>query len=318
MSVLEHILFQTRARPSGKNRWIGHCPAHEDREPSLSIRLTFDGRVLLHCFAGCPIEAVLSALGLEFRDLFDGARRGAFEAWPPPPYQGEAKPDEKRRKALQRLWGEAIPLESKGAELGRRYLEARGLNLKAILPGLQNLRFHPSLEYREGGKVLGVLPALLARVEHPQHGLVALHRTYLSPDGRGKAQVPSPKKLTKAVFEGATKGAAIRLYPLEGEALALAEGIETALAVREAGFLPVWATVSANGLEWVELPREVRSVLIAADHDPRGLEAAHNLAGRLFLGGVRVSVMAPSWEGKDWLDVLKGAKAEGGRVHGQG
>ncbi|BBL85376.1 hypothetical protein TthAA229_18570 [Thermus thermophilus] len=38
MSVLEHILFQTRARPSGKNRWIGHCPAHEDREPSLSIR----------------------------------------------------------------------------------------------------------------------------------------------------------------------------------------------------------------------------------------------------------------------------------------
>ncbi|BCZ92759.1 hypothetical protein TthAA37_19480 [Thermus thermophilus] len=62
----------------------------------------------------------------------------------------------------------------------------------------------------------------------------------------------------------------------------------------------------------------MRSVLIAADHDPRGLEAAHNLAGRLFLGGVRVSVLAPSWEGKDWLDVLKGAKAEGGRVHGQG
>lgn len=46
------------------------CPAHDDRTPSLSIRRTADGRVLLHCFAGCRTDDVLAALGLTWADLF--------------------------------------------------------------------------------------------------------------------------------------------------------------------------------------------------------------------------------------------------------
>lgn len=49
--------------------WIGRCPAHADKCPSLSIREE-NGRILLHCFGGCGIEAVLAALGIEKRDLF--------------------------------------------------------------------------------------------------------------------------------------------------------------------------------------------------------------------------------------------------------
>lgn len=310
--MLDHILFATRARPSGPGRWQGLCPAHEDRTPSLSIRLTPEGTVLLHCFAGCPTESVLAALGLEWKALFpEGRGWRPYAPWAfTPVYRAKPKPDGALRGRLERLWAQAIPLDRRGAEVGRRYLEARGLSLEAVLPGLQNLRLHPGLEYREEGKVLGVLPALLARVEHPQHGLVALHRTYLAPDGRGKAAVPSPKKLTRPVFEGATVGAAIRLYPPEGEALALSEGIETALAVREASGYPAWATVSAGGLERVLVPEGVKGVLIAADHDRAGVEAAYALGKRLLLQGLKVSVVYPQEEGRDWLDVLKGAKEE--------
>lgn len=41
--------------------WVVRCPAHNDRSPSLSIA-DADGRVLVHCFAGCEQEAVIDAL----------------------------------------------------------------------------------------------------------------------------------------------------------------------------------------------------------------------------------------------------------------
>lgn len=50
--------------------FLALCPAHDDHDPSLSITLGDDGRILLHCFAGCTPERVLDACGLSFRDLF--------------------------------------------------------------------------------------------------------------------------------------------------------------------------------------------------------------------------------------------------------
>ena len=56
----------------GPGRWVARCPAHDDHTPSLSIREAEDGRILLHCFAGCRTADVLQALGLTWRDLFPG------------------------------------------------------------------------------------------------------------------------------------------------------------------------------------------------------------------------------------------------------
>lgn len=58
-----------RVHRLGRDRWKACCPAHDDRSPSLAIR-DADGRLLVHCFAGCSTDAVLAAAGLTFADLW--------------------------------------------------------------------------------------------------------------------------------------------------------------------------------------------------------------------------------------------------------
>lgn len=57
-------------RERGEGRWLARCPAHDDRTPSLSVRETGDGTVLIHCWAGCAAADVVAAAGLELADLF--------------------------------------------------------------------------------------------------------------------------------------------------------------------------------------------------------------------------------------------------------
>lgn len=59
-----------KVRRTGQGRWLARCPAHNDRGPSLSIRELDDGRLLVHCFAGCDIGSVLSSLSLDMDVLF--------------------------------------------------------------------------------------------------------------------------------------------------------------------------------------------------------------------------------------------------------
>lgn len=61
-----------KVKAAGAGKWKACCPAHEDRDPSLSIREADDGKVLLHCWAGCLTADVLAAIGLTVRDLFSG------------------------------------------------------------------------------------------------------------------------------------------------------------------------------------------------------------------------------------------------------
>ena len=55
---------------TGNERWQAKCPSHEDRTASLSIRELDDGRVLVHCFAGCSVHEVLGSVGLGFDALY--------------------------------------------------------------------------------------------------------------------------------------------------------------------------------------------------------------------------------------------------------
>jgi hypothetical protein len=65
-------------RATGPDRWQAHCPAHEDKSPSLSIRDAGDGRTLLHCFAGCAVDDILASIGMSWEALYpdhDGRKR---------------------------------------------------------------------------------------------------------------------------------------------------------------------------------------------------------------------------------------------------
>lgn len=75
-----------RVHPRGPGSWIACCPAHEDRTPSLSIRETQDGTILIKCFGGCSAAEVVAAVGLELQDLFPDE---------PPEY---GRPHQPRRK----------------------------------------------------------------------------------------------------------------------------------------------------------------------------------------------------------------------------
>jgi hypothetical protein len=66
-TLLSHL---EKSRRTGHGTWIACCPAHDDKSPSMTIRELEDGRVLLHCFAGCEVQAVLGAVGLDFDALF--------------------------------------------------------------------------------------------------------------------------------------------------------------------------------------------------------------------------------------------------------
>jgi len=71
--VISHL---TRVRRSGDGV-TARCPAHDDRKPSLSVRPGTDRAVVLSCFAGCSAEAIVSALGLDPKEILTARRNGA-------------------------------------------------------------------------------------------------------------------------------------------------------------------------------------------------------------------------------------------------
>lgn len=74
----------TKVRRSGKG-WLACCPAHGDRDPSLSVSAGRDGRVVVHCHKGCAPTAVVAAIGLEMGDLFPDTARAVLPPYTPPP-----------------------------------------------------------------------------------------------------------------------------------------------------------------------------------------------------------------------------------------
>jgi phage/plasmid primase-like uncharacterized protein len=148
---------------------------------------------------------------------------------------------------------------------------------------------------------------MVAVVEHVERGLMAVHATYLRPDGSAKADIPDGQH--KVSF-GPIKGGAVRLgIPRRaGEWLAVGEGIETTLSVAAACAMPGWAAVSAGGIRSLVLSREATHVIICADHDASGVgeRAARDAAARWLGEGRHVKLALPSIAGLDFNDLLRG------------
>ena len=220
-----------------------------------------------------------------------------------------------KAKIIERMICEALELKNPNAGIATKYLNNRGLILDE-LP--DNLLFHPKLKYWEKDIPDNDLyyPCLLGVITDINNEIVGIHRTFLTPFG-AKASVPSPKKMM-SVGNGQITGAAIRLFAA-ADTLALAEGIETCLAIHQDLKIPIWSTLNANGMRKVKIPTGIERISIWFDKDFSfaGEEAALELAFRLVREGRKVSLHEPpiqipknQGKGVDWLDVLNGGMDE--------
>ncbi|MEO3691657.1 toprim domain-containing protein [Roseateles sp. DJS-2-20] len=197
---------------------------------------------------------------------------------------------------IARLWAQCVPLVA--GDPVTLYLKRRGFAGVWPLPAC--LRLHRALPCWDGDKKIGTHPAMVAPLVAPDGRIVALHRTYLTADGR-KADVPTVKKLTATA--GPLAGACIPLHEPQRGVIGIAEGIETALAAWLASGLPTVAAYSAGNLAAWQWPGSVQRLAIFADNDRAGRESADALRARAFSAGIGCEVVTPSDDGTDWCDV---------------
>ncbi len=265
-------------------RWHGssgvaQCPAHDDREPSLSVRDGDDGRLLTHCFSGCSPEAVWAAL--RDRGLAGG------DAGPGTVRQVPRRRDnsDRGRSALD-IWRATRPAQGSPVE---DYLRSRGITR----PIPHTIRYHPALKHPDIGQHL---PALVAAVADAARKVTGIQRIFLTMDGR-KAPLTRPKMAL-----GTLRGGAVRLAPTT-DRVWIVEGVEDGLALMQMMGEPAWAVLGTGGYKTVEMPDHIRQVILAPDGDDAGQdviqEAAHRLAGQG--REVRAAKLPP---GRDWCDVL--------------
>jgi len=272
--------------------WMARCPAHDDREPSLSIRGANDGKVLVRCHAGCDQARVIEAL--RARGLWWNSELGRLAGPARRTVAGDRKEhgDARRTKAALEIWRVSRPAKGTPVEA---CLRSRGLNL----PCPSTLRFHANLKHPSGG----FWPAMIALVTRGSDGEpLAIHRTFLARDRAGKAPVDPMKMML-----GPCRGGAVRLAE-PGDGLMVGEGIETCLAAMQAVGRPAWAALSTSGLRALDLPSAVRNVTVLADGDEPGEAAARECAWRWKREGRHVRIARPP-RGQDFNDLLMGRSA---------
>jgi len=309
------------------------CPFHGGKDDfRVSRSYLQDGRCFCTCGTWDGFGMVMHANGWDFVTAVKAVSevlKGADVQVASQPRQAQrptAKDQQKRddalRQTLRRMWTQSIAVDHPDAELARRYFESR--RLEDVRQPLPDIRFHPKLEYRNDDAVVtGHFPALLALVRTGDGTPLTVHRTWLSADGCGKASVSKPRKVFPPPGQWVA-GSAIRLDKAISPVLHVAEGLETALAVRSIvdGATPVWSALSKDMLKGLVVPEAVRCICIWADRDRRGggEQAAEALRERMQQQGLQVMVMMPPLpvtDGKsvDWNDMVANLGIEDARRH---
>lgn len=264
------------------------CPAHANtKSPALSVSNGHDGRLLLCCHAGCGFLSILDAL--KSLGLVDSTGHYAPPSYEKMKASRQAEEEKAKRQEYRALkcWKSTFPIHKTIAET---YLQSRGII--SHLP--HTLRFHPSCWHPSGQQ----LPAMVALVEGAKH--IAIHRTYLQPDGMSKTCIEPNKAMLSSV-----SGGAVRLSH-GNDKLVVCEGIETGLSLLSGllhGSVSVWAALSTSGMKALSLPNSPKLLTVATDGDEAGRQAGYSLAERASDLGWQVSIL-PAPDGHDWNDIL--------------
>jgi hypothetical protein len=253
------------------------CPACDKGQRDKALSVTRDERGgVAHCFRCEYVETLRG-------EVRAGAPRMPISA----PQKHEVLSNYGRQ-----LWDACKPLYGLAVD----YLQARCC---VIPPKDGDLRWHPELKHTPSGYVGPALVAL--GTDAVDRTPRTLHRTWVRADGR-KADIDPPRMLLGGHRKA---GAVIRLWPDEAvtTGLAVAEGIETALALAHA-FTPVWACIDAGNLSAFPVLAGIETLTIAEDHDEAGEMAATRCADRWARAGREVYIVKAPTAGADLADVV--------------
>ena len=240
-----------------------------------------------HCGAGDGFKFLKKMFNWEFKKSVDEIRN----------IIGDCKKIVMTKKdpriGLKKIARLAQPIENDSDLV--KYLSNRGIT--SCPDSLKEAQLY----YYEDGKKTGPFPTLVSLITDSTGKGVSYHLTYT--ENQHKLKCSSPKKIMTPVTS--MKGSYVELYPLE-EHICVAEGIETALAIRDLTGLPVISALNAQNLSALSLPSLVKKVEIWGDNDASycGQRASYTLAEQLTRQGVEVIVHIPPTVGKDWLDTL--------------
>jgi putative DNA primase/helicase len=266
----------------------GPCPLCRGRD-----RFRFDDRdgsgsyFCNQCGPGSGILLIRKLRGWDHKTACNEVDKIIGDGKPTAPPKCKPNNVASKLAAIQRLLNEA-----RHPDVVDAYLKRRGLSVTSeALQGHWRCPY-----YNEDGKLLGTFPAVIAPILGPDGSLQSVQRIYC-------AELEPRKKILRPV--DTISGGAVRLFKA-GDELGLSEGIENGLAAHQLFGIPVWATLSENGLKAFQPPPDVAGIHIYADNDANyvGQEAAFALARRLSRNGLPVEVHIPPEVGTDWLDVL--------------
>jgi DNA primase len=271
--------------------WTACCPFHTDRSPSFTI---FDGGRRFHCFgcgaSGDVLDFVQRLHGVSLPEAARMLGAGDLPQVPLPVARAVEHVD--RSTEARSIWDASAAAEGTLAEA---YLRSRGITGR-IPP---DIRFSPlCCGFR------GPMPCLVAAVRDVAGEVTGIQRIFLRADGLGKADMPKPK-----LSLGSVKGGAMRLGELgDGETLTVCEGPEDGLSLIEMGAPVVWVAAGATLLPSMQFPPQVRSVVIGADNDEAGRDAADKAVRAFVESRLSVRVICPSPGFKDFNDELRGGR----------
>ena len=270
--------------------WRCRCPVHGGH--SLSITEGRSGKLIFRCWgADCAFEDIIEAL--HEKQIYVPSC-GTI-----PAMMQEDDPQRRVNRALS-LHRSAVPASGTIVET---YPRSRSITL----PVPEVLRFLPYAPHRDRR----CYPAMIALVVDIAGHPIGVHMTYLAPDGRSKYPFADPAMQREC--RGVLRGGAVRLVDVSRSVnsvnapqLLVAEGIETALSCMQLFGIPAWAALSSSGIAALELPPEIKRVVIACDNDAHnaGHHAATAAYYRWVAEGRSVQLIMPPLPGTDFNDVL--------------
>ncbi len=289
------------ALSEGGRRAVIPGPGHSKRDRSLSLMLTREGKIVFNDLSGAhSYREVADYLGLErnARPLSDAEAAAMRER-----HEAERRRVEAEKLAFcASVWEGTVPVADTPIAA---YLASRGLALEC-----SDIRFHPAAPRAVPWNRMADDPpppaphaAMICLSRDPARRARGLHLTYLTSEGR-KAFGDRSR-----LMMGPMSGAALQTAPIgQDGVLAVGEGLETCGHFSLMRGVPTWPTWSTSGLRNFDVPRFVRRLLIAADHDVTstgknpGHEAALALAERA-KARCDVEVHMPETPTEDWADV---------------